>query len=101
MNGVNFFKLKKSFSLKIPALHAKNIINKMLVTTDLYYKKIKKYYINQSKIFSNFLNMTCFFYLREIRVRVMVFNATFDNVSVISWRSVLLMQESTKRKPPT
>ena len=25
-----------------------------------------------------------------IRVRVMVFNATFNNISVISWRSVLL-----------
>ena len=26
--------------------------------------------------------------------RVMVFNATFDNISVISWRSVLLMDET-------
>jgi hypothetical protein len=33
----------------------------------------------------------------------MVFNATFNNISVISWRSVLLMEEtwSTWRKPPT
>jgi hypothetical protein len=28
------------------------------------------------------------------RVRVMVFNATFNNISVISWRSVLLMEET-------
>jgi hypothetical protein len=27
-------------------------------------------------------------------VRVMVFNATFNNISVISWRSVLLMEET-------
>ena len=27
-------------------------------------------------------------------LRVVVFNATFDNISVISWRSVLLMEES-------
>ena len=27
------------------------------------------------------------------RVRVMVFNATFNNISVISWRSVLLVEE--------
>ena len=30
----------------------------------------------------------------EGRVRVMVFNATFNNISVISWRSVLLMEET-------
>jgi hypothetical protein len=27
------------------------------------------------------------------RVRVMVFNATFSNISVISWLSVLLVEE--------
>jgi len=27
-------------------------------------------------------------------VRVMVFNTTFNNISVISWRSVLLVEES-------
>jgi hypothetical protein len=26
--------------------------------------------------------------------RVMVFNATFNNISVISWQSVLLMKET-------
>jgi hypothetical protein len=29
-----------------------------------------------------------------VRVRVMVFNATFNNISVISWRSVLLVEET-------
>jgi len=34
--------------------------------------------------------------LREVRVRFrdMVFNATFNNVSVILWWSVLLMEET-------
>ena len=27
-------------------------------------------------------------------VRAVVFNATFNNISVISWRSVLLMEET-------
>ena len=27
-------------------------------------------------------------------VRVMVFNATFNNISVISWQSVLLVEET-------
>ena len=36
-------------------------------------------------------------------VVVMVFNTTFNNISVISWRSVLLVggNRSTRRKPPT
>jgi hypothetical protein len=29
-----------------------------------------------------------------IRVRVMVFNTTFNNISVKSWRSVLLVEET-------
>ena len=29
----------------------------------------------------------------NVRVRVMVFNATFNNISVISWRSVLLWRK--------
>ena len=38
-----------------------------------------------------------------IGLRVMVFNATFNNISVVSWWSVLLVEEnrSTRRKPPT
>ena len=33
----------------------------------------------------------------------MVFNVTFNNISVISWRPVLLVEEtwSTRREPPT
>jgi hypothetical protein len=30
----------------------------------------------------------------DIRVMVMVFNATFNNISAISWRSVLLVEET-------
>jgi len=32
--------------------------------------------------------------LRLKRARFMVFNATFNNISVISWRSVLLVEEN-------
>jgi hypothetical protein len=31
---------------------------------------------------------------KVIRVRVMVFNSTFNNISVISWQSILLMEET-------
>ena len=30
----------------------------------------------------------------DIGVRVMVFNATFDNISVISWQLALLVEET-------
>ena len=30
----------------------------------------------------------------QVMDRVMVFNATSDNISIISWRSVLLVQET-------
>ena len=35
------------------------------------------------------------------RVRVMVFNTTFNNIIVISWRSALLVDQSTQRKLQT
>ena len=35
-----------------------------------------------------------FFAYQEFRVRVMLFNATFNNISVISWRSVLFVEET-------
>jgi hypothetical protein len=30
----------------------------------------------------------------RVRIRVMVFNATFNNISVISWQSILLVEET-------
>jgi len=33
-------------------------------------------------------------YSFRVSIRVMVFNATFNNISVISWESVLLMEET-------
>ena len=34
------------------------------------------------------------------RVRLMVFNATFNNISVISWWSVLLVEETGENHQP-
>jgi hypothetical protein len=38
----------------------------------------------------------CYMYrdYKGVRVRVMMFNATFNNISVISWRRVLLVEET-------
>ena len=38
-------------------------------------------------------NIVCFVKVR-VRVMVMMFNATFNNISVISWRSVLLVEDA-------
>ena len=35
-----------------------------------------------------------FFFGTKLRVRVIVFNATFNNISVILWWSVLLVEET-------
>ena len=41
------------------------------------------------------------FYLKNyINCRVMVFNATFNNISVILWWSVLLMEKSGENHRP-
>ena len=34
--------------------------------------------------------------LSFFRIRVMVFNATFNNISVISWQSVILVEDMEK-----
>jgi hypothetical protein len=40
------------------------------------------------------LRTSLYIEIREVRVTVMVFNTTFNNISVISWRSVLLVEET-------
>jgi len=36
----------------------------------------------------------------QIGSRVMVFNATFNNITVMSWRSVLLVEETGENNRP-
>ena len=36
----------------------------------------------------------------SVRVRVMMFDATFNNISVISWQSVLLVEETGETDRP-
>ena len=47
----------------------------------------------------NYLN----YVMEDGLVDFMVFNATFNNISIILWRSVFLVEEflSARRKPPT
>jgi hypothetical protein len=43
---------------------------------------------------NNIYNRWKFLFLAWNRFRFMVFNGTFNNISVISWRPVLLMEEA-------
>jgi hypothetical protein len=56
------------------------------VTKNLYKSRIYAYNIKKDDYL---LKLSA--YAAKVRVRVMVFNATFNNISVISWRSVLLV----------
>jgi len=49
------------------------------------------------------MNLKNNFKLKGWLIDWLVFNATFNNISVISWRLVLLVEETvkTRRKPPT
>ena len=35
-------------------------------------------------------------FIRNVRVRAMVLNTTFNDISVISWKSVLLVEKTTE-----
>jgi hypothetical protein len=37
-------------------------------------------------------NIMILAHIKSVRVRVMVFSATFNNISAISWRAVLLVE---------
>jgi hypothetical protein len=37
---------------------------------------------------------SAYFHLKKLRLWVMVFNATFNNISIISWQSVFLVEET-------
>jgi hypothetical protein len=57
-----------------------------------------EYGINHGKLsFYNsdlIISLTISPYMNYRRARIMVFNATFNNILVISWQSVLLVEET-------
>jgi hypothetical protein len=63
-----------------------NKSNKMLILKHVYSVPFYKSQFAPATL--SFLGMYCFF------VCLMVFNATFNNISVILWRSVLLLEET-------
>jgi hypothetical protein len=49
---------------------------------------------NKKMLYTHNNDFECNMMKREAKVWVMVFNATFNNITVISWRSVLLVKET-------
>ena len=65
-------------------------------------KNIKLNYIILNKIVITIMKeynyqLAVFIKKNICRVRLMVFNANFNNISVISWRSVLLVEETGEK----
>jgi hypothetical protein len=60
-----------------------------------WHLKLSKVCATQSRRFykTHLIQLSTLSYL-VVGVRVIVFNATFNNISVISWRSVLLVEET-------
>ena len=50
--------------------------------------------MDMSKIYFYVMKLDCVGIKDRIRVNVMVFTYIFNNISVISWRSVLLVEEA-------
>jgi hypothetical protein len=61
--------------------------------TIVHYTLVHEFYLNEGVMFSTSCTNCFLFQDKRARVRVMVFNATFNNISVISWLSVLLEEE--------
>jgi hypothetical protein len=68
-------------------------------------QELKSYILNDSFVFdtaleskmdswSPVLDLVIYFLLRNYRVILMVVNATFNNISALSWHSVLLVEET-------
>jgi len=50
---------------------------------------------------SKYLELVLFLLLKiDLWVRVIVFNSTFNNISILSWQSVLLMEEIVENHQP-
>ena len=83
-------------------LSTKMIICCHFLTSWFFFYQCSSAFNYKKIILERFLNLVVANFVR-LRVRVMVFNTTFNNISVISWRSVILGGEnrSTWRKPLT
>ena len=60
----------------------------MITMVDFKLKSNCQYHLSLS------LGQVTEYFSTRARVRVMVLNATFNNISAISWRSVLLVEET-------
>jgi hypothetical protein len=80
-----------------------NEINFNSISKDLWIAMFNywKFSVQFYRVFRQIVHFTQDIILpNRVRVRGMVFNATFNNISVISWRSVLLVEETREKHRP-
>ena len=65
----------------------------LLFAVSIYLLLSNIYIMRCLKVNDRILDITPYRMVLDIRVCLMMFNATFNNISVISWRSVLLVDE--------
>jgi hypothetical protein len=59
-----------------------------IISGDLFFPVLCTYIVYLHGVFSYIIKFV------RVRFKVIVFNATFNNISVISWQSVLLVEET-------
>ena len=78
-----------------------HLVNSVIIFPENHWKNILLKSLSENQLSLPWVTRT--FYTLYLRRReVMVFNATFNNISVMSWWSVLLVvgKRNTQRKPP-
>ena len=83
-------------------LHKKDKKNEQKVLKKIYFTSLLLIFFSNYRYIKNLtlalklINLTfTWTEFRQVgRIRFMVFNTTFNNISIISWQSVLLMEET-------
>jgi hypothetical protein len=75
----------------------RNFVGEGIINLSTYYLKVSTQSIQWEKKCIKIgykIKFCIYMYVHEGRLRVMEFNATFNNISVISWQSVLMVEET-------
>jgi hypothetical protein len=102
---VSFYKLLAMHIHMMPIIYIQlpHNLNFNSISKDLWIAMFNywKFSVQFYRVFRQIVHFTQDIILpNRVRVRGMVFNATFNNISVISWRSVLLVEETREKHRP-
>ena len=113
-NIITYLNFRKLYSMKHNSIHLNNFFlknNRMLITINVKYQNLNYNFrffrnvhnknitqTNEWKSNNHIHTLLCLISFSQLVLMVwfMVFNATFPNISFISWRSVLLVEYPEK-----